>query len=280
MSEKLIATTELSGKHVVGGRARKRIGKVHFFVFHPTEKRCMGFTVKRPDAALMFKRKDLFVALSGYTVEDGKVVVSDAPDASDKGAIKALGVSYDACVIWEGMPVCTVSGDTLGYVRAVTFSAESGKVRSVEVERSMASDALLGKLVIPSKLIGGFRLGQGAALAALGDYDGSSETELSMRGAIVVADEAAHVETQGGAAAAAGKVTAVAVDKAKKGATKAKKSVDKVAEQAKPHASKVAKKTGEVAERATFAAGRQLGRASGMFAAFKEEFDKASKDDD
>ena len=39
---------------------------------------------------------------------------------------------------------------------------------------------------------------------------------------------------------------------------------------------KAAKKTGKAVEAGSFAVGKQLGKASGMFAAFKEEYDKAA----
>ena len=106
MSENLITTKELPNRRVVDGKRGKRIGKVRRFVFHPSEKRCIGFLVKRPDAALMFHRKDLFVALGGFDIDvDGDIVVHDDASATDRGAIKALGVDWDACVIWVGMPV-------------------------------------------------------------------------------------------------------------------------------------------------------------------------------
>ena len=57
-------------------------------------------------------------------------------------------------------------------------------------------------------------------------------------------------------------------------------ATDQAAEQVKPKAQEVAKKAGEVADAGLFAAGKQLGRASGMFSAFKEEFDKAIKEED
>ena len=49
---------------------------------------------------------------------------------------------------------------------------------------------------------------------------------------------------------------------------------------AAPRAKKVAEKTGEAVNEGAFVVGRQLGRTKGMFSAFKEEFDKASREDD
>ena len=69
MASKLITTQELTGVRVLGGKnGRKRIGKVRRFVFHPQEKRCIGFIVKRPDLLWMFRRKDQFVSINGYDI--------------------------------------------------------------------------------------------------------------------------------------------------------------------------------------------------------------------
>ena len=267
----LITTKQLAGKRVVGGKKRKRIGKVRRFVFHPSERRCIGFLVKRPDAALMFHRKDLFVALDGYDVDEetGDLVVRDDSEATERGAIKALGVNWDACVIWVGMPVMTQSGDFLGYIDVVTFDRDTGAVESVTTENGAANDAILGKRVISAKYVKGFKRGVGAALAQAGDYHGEDPDEATERGAILVDDEAARVTVEGGVAAAAGKATAVVSDKAKR-------QVRRV----QPKAKAAAEKAGKAVDAGAYAAGKQLGRASGMFAAFKEEYRKAARGDD
>ena len=114
----------------------------------------------------------------------------------------------------------------------------------------------------------------------MGEYNGEVETEDVVRGGILVDDAVMDLPAVGGAAAAAGKATAIAADKAKKAATRAKDAADQAVEQVKPKAQQAAKKAGEVADAGLFAAGRQLGRASGMFSAFKEEFEKAVKEED
>ena len=46
----LATTKELRKLRVIGGKnGRKRIGKVRDCVFHPSERRCIGLTVRRPD---------------------------------------------------------------------------------------------------------------------------------------------------------------------------------------------------------------------------------------
>lgn len=285
MGEQLVTTKELAGKRAIDDKKGKRIGKVRRFVFHPTEKRCIGLLVKRPDAAFMFHRKDLFVSLAGFHFDgEGNVVVHGDADATDKGAVKVLGVNWDMCVIWVGMPVMTASGELLGFVDTVTFDRKTGAVHSLTTENGAANDAILGKRAIPASYVRGFRRGQGVALVEAGEYQGEDPDEQVERGAIMVSDGSLDLPIQGGVAAAAGKATAVVADKAKKGASqakvgaaKAKKVVDAKLEDAKPTQEKLASAAGDAIESGTFAVGKQLGKASGMFAAFKEEFEKASR---
>ncbi len=280
MASQLISTKQLMGKHVVGGKRHKRIGKVYHIVFHPTEKRVIGFTVKRPDAALMFHRKGLFVALNGYDFEEGNIVIRDNNDATGKDAAKALGVDWDRCVLWLGMPLITESGEFVGYVGDVTFDRESGAIQSLTIGNGTAKDLVLGKRVISSSFIKGFKLGQGMSLSIVENH--RYEEDSSEKGAIFVSDDVLDIDYDGGAAAAAGKAAAVVTDKAKKGAAKAKSAMAEKATKAEPKVQRAAKKAEEVIETGAFAAGKQIGKASGMFAAFKEEFDKASqgKDDE
>lgn len=277
MAQRTMTTKQLAGLRALGGKKGRSLGKVRRFVFHPTERRVIGVLVKRPDAALMFHRKDLFVALDGFDLGDGCIIVHDDAAATDKGALKALGVDWDRCVLWVGMPLMTQSGDFLGYADTVTFDGDTGAVLSVATENGAASDVILGKREIPAALIKGFRLGQGMAVAA--DGEDASEEEAAL-GAILVSDEAAAIDADGGVASAAGKATAVVADKAKKGAAKAKIAAREQAQKAKPVVDEAARKTGEAVEEGAYALGRQLGRATGMFSAFKEEYRKAVKDDD
>ena len=263
MANKLITTDELPGVRVIGGKkGTKRIGKVRRFVFHPKEKRVVGFVVKRPDLLWMFRRKDLFVAVSGYEIEDGRIVVSTDPAATNRAACKALGVDWDACVLWVGLPVMTEDGDALGVVGSVTFDRKTGVVDSVTTDSGATANALLGKREIPASLVKGFRRGMGAALAQTGAE--GEESEEVVLGAILVAEEARDIAVEGGLAEKAGEATAVVVDKAHT-------AVDK----AKPVASAAAKKTGEVVNKGAYATGKQIAATKGMFSGFKEEYDKA-----
>lgn len=263
MASKLITTHELTGTRVLGGKnGRKRIGKIRRFVFHPKEKRCIGFMVKRPDILWMFRRKDEFVSIEGYDMVDGRVVIRAGSDTTGRSACKALGVDWDSCVLWIGLPVMTEDGKTVGAVGSVTFDRFSGEVESVETDAGATANALLGKMTIPASLIKGFRRGMGVALSSTGA--GNEETDDVVLGGILVSDEVNELAVEGGIAEQAGKATAVVADKAHTAIDKAKPVVDEAA-----------KKTGEVVNKGAYATGRQISRSKTMFSDFKEEYDKA-----
>lgn len=271
MASNLISASELVGKRVLSDKssakkpdATAKLGKVRSVVFHPQERRCVGFIVKRPDAALMFHRKDVFVALGGYDMVDGRIVVRRAPDATDKGACKALGINWDDCVLWVGLPVISQDGTEYGLVGDVLFDKNTGEVETLQVTQGATANALLGIREIPASLIRGFKRGIGTALSVNGE-----EGEEPILGAILVSDEVADLNVEGGLAAKAGEATAVVAERARE-----------TVESVKPAVSSATKAAGKAVNAGAFATGRQIKRASGMFAAFKEEYDKARHEDD
>ena len=197
MASNLMTNDELRGLRVLGGKkGTSSIGKVRRMVFHPRERRVVGFIVKRPDLALMFHRKDLFVQLQGFDMVDGRVVLRQSPDATDKGACKALGIDYDSCVMWEGLPLMTESGETLGMVGTVTFDRETGAISTVLADAGATANTLLGKRVIPASLIKGFRRGIGVALSNGNDGAEQEDDEIEY-GAILVSDAAKDIPAEG-----------------------------------------------------------------------------------
>lgn len=257
--------------------ATKKMGRVRACVFHPHQPRCVGFLVKRPDVALMFHRSDMFVAIDGFELVDGVPLVSDGPSATDKGACKALGVKLDDCVLWVGLPVVCEDGTTLGLVQSVLFAEETGEVESLEVTQGGTANALLGKCTVPREHIRGFKRGIGAKLTTRGNVNAETDTfddiPDDMRGAILVSDAVKELEPSRGVAEKAGAATAVAADKAKHVVAKAKPKVTDAA-------SAAASTAGDAINKGAYATGKQLKRASGMFAAFKEEYDKARRGED
>lgn len=275
---KVYSTAGLMGKHVVYGSKHKRLGKVHWFIMHPTECRVIGFTVKRPDAALMFHRKDVFVKVTDFSYDDDELLVTGKTFAANAEAGKACGVNWNDCVMWWGMPLVSESGELVGYVANVRFEEESGQIVSVTAGKGSATDLVLGKRTLPASMVLGFKRGTSGGLVQT--YQQFNDLDSDERGAILVSDDALEIAAEGGVAAAAGKATAVVTHKVKEGSAKAKAAAQQKMDEMKPAAQAAAKKTDEVASKGAYALGKQLGKASGMFAAFKEEYQKGLEEDD
>lgn len=288
--QKLITTKDLVGTKVLGGKAgTQRIGKVHCCVFHPTEKRCIGFLIKRPDLLLMFHRPDSFVTLDGFTWENNAIVLNSEKGTTGEAACKRLGLNWEECVLWVGLVLCTKSGQALGYVGSVEFDQTTGVVSKVYVDEGSAAGALLGVRALPANMVLGFKRGVGSPLTSRekqrAQEDMNAPTrhemalteELSEFGAILVTDEALEVQVTGGFAEKAGQATAVAGAKVKDAVGSAAESVKETAQAAKPSVQKAAKAADQAVNKGAYTVGRQIGRTKGMFSSFKEEFNKARK---
>lgn len=262
--KKLTTTSDMQKMRVLGGkRGTRRIGRVKTCVFHPSERRCIGFIVKRPDFLWMFHRKDLFLAMDGFDFVDGRMVIKNEPEVTGPAACRRLGVNWDDCVLWEGMPLMTADGTAVGYVGTVTFSRTTGEVECVEASNGMTAKYLLGTLTVPADLILGFKRGMGAQLAVRDDSRDEAVGEAFM-GAILVSDDVWTLQPEGGWAEAAGEFTARATARMK----------EKVAQYA-PKVQEATQAAGEAINEGAYAVGKQVAASRGMFSAFKEEFDKA-----
>lgn len=285
-----LSTRFLKGKRVFycdnHGREH-RLGKVHTCVFHPDKPLVMGLLVRRPDLAFMVHRDDIFVWRDAFTLEDGRVKLSSdklrwgkkalkqAPPSGDMSNDEAASFDYEKCVLWEGMPLITRNGQQIGNVGDVLFSVNTGRVVQVVATQGAGTDALVGTRTIPAQLLVGFRFGKGARLrdsAASSQTlteNGSSDTELL--GAIMIDDEAEQLEETGGAAVALG----VGVGKVQQ---RVVQNVKEITPPLQDATKTVAREATKAAYKGAQATQQQLKRAKGMFAAFKEEFDKASHD--
>lgn len=213
MSEDLLTVSALLNRRVYLPQKRKedtyrRIGKVRRFVFHPTEKRVVGIIVKRPDAALMFHRHDLFVAIDRVRVVEEGLIAQDAPDSFDAKACRRLGLDWDRCLLWLGMPLVTEGGEALGRVGDVSFEPVTGRVVSLRRDEGATARLLLGVERIPVEMLRGFQHGVGAQMASYhegreaGEATGAAKSANSSLGAMGAADSAdfedsatsAHIE--------------------------------------------------------------------------------------
>jgi uncharacterized protein YrrD len=171
---------------------RKRIGKVIEVVFHPEKNVAIGYLVAIPDVLFLFRRKDRLLAFDRATVLSDRVNV-DGKQAWGKLAAGRMGVDWDKAVVWRGMPVKTTAGKPLGYVRDAVIDEEDGRLNGLGLTGGIAADVAIGTADMPARLVKG--------------WNGS---------AIIVEEEARQIETDGGAAAAAGRAAAVAQDRAGK----------------------------------------------------------------
>ena len=267
--KKMVTSNDMHKMRVFGGKRRtKRIGRVKSCVFHPTEKRCVGFMVKRPDLLWMFHRKDLFVALDGFDLSDGRIVIKEEGETTGPAACRRMGIDWDSCVIWEGMPLMTADGTVIGYVGNISFSLKTGEIESVEASNGVTAKYLLGTLEVPADLIKGFKRGMGATLAVKEDTREAGQA-VEFKGAILVSDSVWELSPEGGWAESAGEFTA-----------RAKERVHEAAEKAKPKVQEVTHAAGEAINEGAYAVGKQVAASKGMFSSFKEEYDKARHGED
>lgn len=243
--------------------ALKKLGRVKAFVFHPTQNKCVGFLVKRPDLALMFHRRDLFVAYNGFNIIDERIIVGNFDGAKDKGALKAAGVNLDNCVLWQAMPVVCEDGTYLGIVGDILCEQHTGNVYSIEINKGATANTVLGTLNIPAEEILG--------LGAFADINPQSQKQQAQNfsPALIVDNVAQQYIPQGGLAEKAGSATAVV-------AHHAKRAINTVA----PKAKETTAAAGKAINQGAFLTGQQIAKSSGMFQAFKEEFNNALHDKD
>lgn len=279
MSLGLVSTRKLVDKKVFGGKDHaKHLGKVKAFIFHPKEKRCVGFVVKRPDVALMFHRGDLFVAFDGFVVtDDGDICVSTKAGAMGDEACKRLGIDWNTCLVWRGLPVVTESGETIGIVGDVLYDGRTGAVHSMKVDANASANALLGRRTIDAELIRGFRTGIGAPLLSTDMAEYNDDT-AAVCGGILVANEVKDLVTEGLADMAGRKAGELSV-KARVKVAQAKPKAEELAGTAKDAATKGAQTAGKVLNKGARIAGERFAQTKSALAAFKEEYAKAVKDD-
>lgn len=210
----------------------------------------------------MFHRKDAFVPADQFKFVEGRVHLDDKADSSARATCKRLGVDWNQCVFWLGLPMMLEDGQVVGRVGNVLFEQETGKVVQVESDGGATANLLLGTRAVPVDLIKGFRTGIGEVLSTRGEAE--EDDEKAVRGALVVDGRALELELEDGLAEKAGTASAVVADKAKTAAASASEK-----------ASVVAKKAGEAVNQGAYSAGKQISKTKGMFSAFKEEYDKA-----
>lgn len=241
----------------------KKVGKIHLVVFSPDGKTVLGYLVKRPDVALMVKRSDVFVAFDSLAPYEKNYVI-EGEDATDDDARKRLGVDWDHCLLWNGMDARTTKGKKLGFVGNVEYDEKTGRVQAFHIGDGNVAKGLIGAIKIPIDMYVGYK----------GGY-------------LILKPEAADVQPSGGLAATAGESYARAKQNASQAGAKAAAKVGEAVQEGSYNLGKAvgkAKKSAvQKANEATGgkgvakAASQHMSKVGGMFKAFKDEFDEASK---
>lgn len=184
----MLSIAELRGVEV---RSPKRavLGRVTGVLFHPREPRAVGLEVTPLRLLGVVRRKARYVPLASVTVRDGALAVPDRSLPSAAAGQRLIGVSWDDTVLWCGMPVRDSGGAAAGVVADATFDGQ-GVLDALRISTGIAGDVAVGKLTVPAADVKGF--------------DGA---------AVVIAARSKDLESDGGAAKAAAKVTAVAKER-------------------------------------------------------------------
>ena len=208
------------------------------------------------------------MGLDAFDFVDGRIRIKPDAPTSGPAACKAMGISWDKCVLWEGLPLMTAEEVAVGFASNITFDVISGEVQAVEADNGATAKLLLGKLDVPADYILGFKRGMGADLAV---RDDSRETgdAVEFKGAIVVSNDVWELSPEGGWAEAAGKWTAKAGAKASDAVAKAKPKVEAAAASATVAA-------GQAVSEGAQAVTKQVSATKDAFGAFKDEFSKAA----
>ena len=268
----------------------KKIGRLHYFVF--SGNRCVGVLVKRPDVALMFRRKDVFAPLKSVNFQSRTIILDSDYEKQGNNFLKANKIKLTQTFVYDGMAVQCENGTALGCIDSVTCDSK-GAITNIQVSDGATSDKLLGLRTVPAELLIGMKNGTGAV--RLVSTEGGEDEGV---GVFVVKDEAEGIKFKGGATQKLAVSTIKAKNKAAETAVKAKdaampmvaKGKDKAVDLAKKGASKAKEKATPVLEggkdaavdlaeegvqRAKEKAERDTAEFKKGFAGFKEEFKKA-----
>ena len=206
-------------------------------MFHPSKPKAVGLEFQPKPFFYLIGRKSSYIPLFEFEFSKNATKLRSANPTSGKAAEDHMGFSWDETVIWVGMKVHTSSGKFAGVIRDVSVSKESGEVLSLGLTEGVTSDTAIGRRKIDGENVVGF--------------DGEN---------VVIEDVLAQADFSGGAAAAAGRRTAVAKVRTEQVARKAA-VIGKVGAKVAAD-SEIAKKT------------------KGALGGFAKEFKKAMSKDD
>lgn len=201
-------------------QAKHKLGKISVPLCSPDARYVVGYIIKRPDIAFMFKRPEEFIALDAMHNNHGVIVPTKDKASFGKEAIKRLKLDWDRCMLLHAMDVRSQSGEKLGFVSSLVYEAVTGKIVALIPDEGAISSFLLGVSEISADLLLGYK-----------------------DGAFWVKEEALSIKPSGGAAAHAGKAIAHASKHVAKGQEKSKQALSKLNDEASVQLGRQIKKT-------------------------------------
>ncbi len=171
----------------VSGAKDKVLGRVNHVLFHPSEPRAIGVELQPPAIGMVVERKPRYVALDAVEWSPRSLKLLTPKIESNAVSGKRLGIDWDVSVIWRYMTVITESGEALGLARDVCFEPDDGRITRLKLTQGVTSDVAVGARTLDGSLVLRF--------------DGED---------VRVADEAAAIDSGGGAARQAGRGAAIA----------------------------------------------------------------------
>ncbi|MBC7265518.1 MAG: PRC-barrel domain-containing protein [Coriobacteriia bacterium] len=148
-------TSELAGAPVLSADGSE-LGTVGEVLFHPTEARVVGLSVRPPRLGGVVSRAERYIEIDQSRVEGGAVVYAAKKLPSVEKSERRIGVPWDETVQWRGMPVAAASGDVIGSVADVVFDWSTGAVQSLEISSGVLGDVSVGKLSAGADVVAGF----------------------------------------------------------------------------------------------------------------------------
>jgi len=150
------AITEYERRIVVGTDGRQ-LGRVAAVLFHPQEPRVVGLQVDRGAVLGVIDQQPRFVRLDEVRVgAEGDLVIEGNSLPKDSTGERALGYSWEATVVWRGMPVLSAAGVEVGHVHDAGFDATTGELTSLRLPTGAVGDVAVGWPDVPSALVRGF----------------------------------------------------------------------------------------------------------------------------
>lgn len=134
----------------------QRLGRVGALLFHPADPRVVGIQIDRSATLGVIDRPPLFAVWNDVTVDGEQLRISSEKPPRDDSGERVLGYSWDATVIWQGMPVRSEVSDPVGVVADALFERATGELQTLVISTGAVGDLALGKLEVPRELVRGF----------------------------------------------------------------------------------------------------------------------------